>query len=324
MQKMMKHETAPKRARGGKRLAGATIKKMKSRWQIYLLLLLPIAYLIIFAYVPMGGLVLAFKRYNFAKGIFGSEWVGLDNFSKFFHSFKFPIILRNTLTLSLYSLVVTFPIPILFALLLNAFGGKTYKKVIQTVTYIPHFISVVVMVGLLFQVLNNRMGIFGSLYRVFTGHMAPDILANGKNFKHIYVWSAVWQSTGYSAIIYIAALSNVDSNLHEAAMIDGASRFQRMLHIDIPTILPTASIMLILAVGNIMNIGFEKVLLMQTDLNIKYSEIISTYVYKVGLASGVNDFSLSTAIGFFNSVINFFLLNIANWGSKRLSGNGIF
>lgn len=288
------------------------------------MLLLPLAYLILFAYVPMGGLVIAFKKYNFAKGIFGSEWVGLQNFLKFFKSFKFPIIFRNTLTISLYSLFATFPIPILFALLLNAFGGKKYKKAIQTITYMPYFISTVVMVGLLFQVLNNRMGIYGSLFRLFTGKTAPDILANGRNFKHIYVWSGVWQSTGYSAIIYIAALSNVDSSLHEAAMIDGASRFQRMIHIDIPTILPTASIMLILAVGNIMNVGFEKVLLMQNNLNMNYSEIISTYVYKVGLASGINDFSLSTAIGMFNSVINFILLLIANAGSKKLSGNGIF
>ncbi|QOV20346.1 sugar ABC transporter permease [Blautia liquoris] len=301
-----------------------TLKKIKSRWQIYLMLLVPLVWLIIFAYVPMGGLILAFKKYNFQLGIFKSEWVGLDNFVKFFQSFKFPIILRNTLTLSIYSLLATFPIPIIFALFLNSMLGKRYKKIIQTVTYIPYFISIVVMVGLLFQLLNNRIGVYGNLYRLFTGHSAPDILAEGKNFKHIYVWSGVWQNTGYSAIIYIAALSGVDSSLHEAAMIDGASRFQRMIHIDIPAILPTASIMLVLAVGNIMNIGFEKVLLMQNNLNLNYSEIISTYVYKVGLASGINDFSLSTAIGLFNSVINFVLLVIANTTSKKLSGNGIF
>lgn len=299
-------------------------KKIKLRWQLYLLLLLPLAYLIIFAYFPMGGLVIAFKKYNIAQGIFGSPWVGLDNFIKFFSSYKFANIIQNTLVISLYSLLVSFPIPIVFALLLNAMLNEKYKKVIQTVTYIPYFISTVVMVGLIMQILNNRSGIYGSFYTLLTGRVAANILTNGKLFKHIYVWSGVWQTTGYSAIIYIAALSGVDMTLHEAATIDGASRMQRLLYVDIPAILPTASIMLILAVGNIMNLGFEKVLLMQNNLNLNYSEIISTYVYKVGLASGLNDFSLSTAISMFNSVVNFLLLSLANWGSKKLNGSGIF
>ena len=299
-------------------------KKIKLRWQLYLLLLLPLAYLIIFAYFPMGGLVIAFKKYNIAQGIFGSPWVGLDNFIKFFSSYKFANIIQNTLVISLYSLLVSFPIPIVFALLLNAMLNEKYKKVIQTVTYIPYFISTVVMVGLIMQILNNRSGIYGSFYTLLTGRVAANILTNGKLFKHIYVWSGVWQTTGYSAIIYIAALSSVDMTLHEAATIDGASRMQRLLYVDIPAILPTASIMLILVVGNIMNLGFEKVLLMQNNLNLNYSEIISTYVYKVGLASGLNDFSLSTAISMFNSVVNFLLLSLANWGSKKLNGSGIF
>ena len=299
-------------------------KKIKLRWQLYLLLLLPLAYLIVFAYFPMGGLVIAFKKYNIAQGIFGSPWVGLDNFIKFFSSYKFANIIQNTLVISLYSLLVSFPIPIVFALLLNAMLNEKYKKVIQTVTYIPYFISTVVMVGLIMQILNNRSGIYGNFYTLLTGRVAANILTDGKLFKHIYVWSGVWQTTGYSAIIYIAALSGVDMTLHEAATIDGASRMQRLLYVDIPAILPTASIMLILAVGNIMNLGFEKVLLMQNNLNLNYSEIISTYVYKVGLASGLNDFSLSTAISMFNSVVNFLLLSLANWGSKKLNGSGIF
>ncbi len=294
------------------------------RWQLYLLLLVPVAFVLVFNYGPMAGLVIAFKNYNVRQGIFGSTWVGLDNFKEFFTSFRFPSIMKNTLVLSLYNLVVTFPIPIIFALLLNCLHGEKYKKVVQTVTYIPYFISTVVMVGLVFQILNNRSGLYGSFYQLINGTVGPNILAEGPLFKHIYVWSGVWQGTGYSAIIYIAALSNVDETLHEAAVIDGASRWQRVLHIDIPTILPTASIMLILAVGNIMNMGFEKVLLMQNNLNLDYSEIISTYVYKVGLASGINDFSLSTAISLFNSVVNFLLLILANFTSKRLSGNGIF
>ena len=300
------------------------LKKIVSRWQIYLLLLLPVIYLIVFAYVPMGGMIIAFKKYNIRDGIWGSPWVGFDNFIRFFNSHNFVKVLRNTLTVSLYSLVVSFPVPIFFALLLNAMRGKRYKKAIQTVTYIPHFISTVVMVGLVYQLLNNRTGLYGSLYFLLTNEIAPNILTEGQNFYHMYVWSGVWQSTGYSAIIYIAALSNVDPSLHEAAEIDGASRYQRLLHIDIPTILPTTSIMLILAVGKLMSVGHTKVLLMQTDLNLSYSEIISTYVYKVGLASGITDFSLSTAIGMFNAVINFILLFLSNWFSKKLSGNSIF
>ena len=215
------------------------VKRIRSRWQLYLLLLLPLAWLIIFAYVPMGGLVIAFKKYNVRQGIWESEWVGLKNFEKFFKSVKFPVVMRNTLTVSLYSLVVTFPIPIIFALLLNAMPGRRYKKVIQTVTYIPYFISTVVMVGLIFQVLDYRNGLWGSLFSLFTGKTAPNILANGKLFKHIYVWSAVWQTTGYSAIIYIAALAGVDQSLHEAAMIDGCSPLQVFFKILIPILKPT-------------------------------------------------------------------------------------
>lgn len=309
-------------------LAPVNRKSLKSRvmarWQLYLLLIVPCAFVLIFNYGPMAGLVIAFENYTVRGGIFGSDWVGFDNFIEFFTSYRFPIILKNTLTVSLYSLVVTFPIPIIFALLLNCLHGEKYKKVVQTVTYIPYFISTVVMVGLIFQILNNRSGLYGSLYTLLTGEVGPNILADGRLFKHIYVWSAVWQSTGYSAIIYIAALAGVDETLHEAALIDGANRWQRVLHIDIPAILPTACIMLILAIGNIMNVGFEKVLLMQNNLNLDYSEIISTYVYKVGLASGINDFSLSTAISLFNSVVNFLLLIFANITSRKISGNGIF
>lgn len=301
-----------------------TRRRILARWQLYLLLLLPLIWLFVFRYAPMGGLVLAFKKYNAGLGVWKSPWVGMANFNKFFSSFKFRTVLRNTITLSLYSLVVTFPIPIIFAMFLNALPWKRYQKTIQTVTYVPYFISTVVMVGLLFQVLDSRNGLYGALYRLLTGSQAPNILTVGSNFKHLYVWSGVWQGTGYNAIIYIAALTSVDGALHEAATIDGATRFQRLLHIDFPSILPTASIMLILAIGNIMNIGYEKVLLMQNDLNLNYSEIVSTYVYKVGLSSGITDFSLSTAIGMFNSVINFTLLTTANLVSRKLSGSALF
>jgi ABC-type polysaccharide transport system permease subunit len=297
---------------------------IRARWQTYLLLVVPVVYVLVFSYGPMVGIQLAFKKYNFALGMFGSPWVGLDNFRRFLESYQFKKVLTNTLTLSFYRLLVGFPIPIIFALFLNALPWKPYQKVIQTVTYIPHFISTVVMVGLIFQVLNNRNGLYGALGLALTGALPKDILGQGNLFPHIYVWSGIWQGTGYGSIIYFAALANVDPTLHEAALIDGATRFQRVLHVDIPSILSTASIMLILSVGGLMGVAFEKTFLMQNSLNLNYSEVISTYVYKIGLAAGVNDFSLSTAIGLFNSVIDFLLLVIANWGSKKLSGSGIF
>jgi len=298
--------------------------KILARWQLYLMLLIPVAFVFVFSYLPMGGLVIAFKKFNYRDGIWGSPWVGIDQFKKFLGASKFWSVTKNTLILSLYSLSVRFPIPILFALLLNAMPGKKYKKLIQTTTYIPHFISTVVMVGLLFQVLDFRTGIYGNLYKLFTNETAPNLMENGKNFRHMFVWSGVWQTTGYSAVIYIAALAGIDPSLHEAATIDGASRWQRIRYVDFPGILPTASIMLILAVGNLMGIGMEKALLMQNSLNLGFSEIISTYVYKIGLSSGITDFSYSAAIGMFNSVINFILLVIADKGSKKLGGSGLF
>ena len=300
------------------------MKRVRARWQLYLIILLPVVYIFVFSYIPMGGVIISFKDYNFRQGIFGSPWVGLDHFVKFFSSINFKTVLVNTVAISVYSLLVGFPIPVLFALLLNALRGRRYKKLIQTVTYLPHFISTVVMVSLIFQLLDYRIGLYGNLYMLFTGETAPNIMAVGKNFRHVYVWSGVCQSTGYNSIMYFAALSGIDPSLHEAATIDGASRWQRVRYVDFPGILPTVSIMLILQVGKIMNVGYEKVLLMQNDLNIKYSEVISTYVYKVGLAAGLPDYSYSTAIGLFNSVINLTLLLAANKISKAVSNNGIF
>lgn len=299
-------------------------KSIRSGWQLYLFLLPAVVYIVIFAYVPMAGVQIAFKEYDFTKGIWGSEWVGLDNFSRFFESYQFWTIIRNTLLLSLYSLVISFPLPILFALVLNSFIGQKFKKIVQSVSYMPHFISTVVIVGMLVQIFNPRTGAFGSLYTFFTGNVMPDAFANPDLFPHLYVWSGIWQGIGWSSIIYIAALSSVDEHLHEAAQIDGASRLQRVRHIDFPSILPTATIMLILAVGNLMDIGFEKVFLMQNDLNLSSSEVISTYVYKVGLTIGAGDFSFATAIGLFNSVINFVLLIIVNFAAKRMGNASLW
>ena len=295
-----------------------------SRWQLYLFLLLPVIYLILFDYIPMAGAQIAFRKFDFRYGIWHSPWVGLENFKRFFDSYQFWDILYNTLFLSIYGLAVSFPLPIILALLLNSFPGVRFKKVVQTVSYVPHFISTVVVVGMLMQVFNPRTGAVGNLYSLFTGSVMKDIFASPAAFPHLYVWSGVWQGMGWSSIIYIAALSSVDAELHEAAQIDGASRFRRVLHIDLPSILPTATIMLILSAGRVMSVGFEKVFLMQNSLNIGASEVISTYVYKVGMVIGTGDYSFATAIGLFNSVINFCLLVLVNFISKKLSETSLW
>jgi putative aldouronate transport system permease protein len=289
------------------------------QWQLYLLLLIPVTYIIIFRYIPMAGAQIAFRKYDFLLGIWKSPWVGLDNFKRFFNSYQFTTIIRNTITLSFYGLFVSFPLPIILALILNAFPWAGYKKLVQTVSYIPHFISTVVIVGMLMQIFNPRTGAIGAIYQLLTGRIMKDLFASPDAFPHIYVWSGIWQGIGWSSIIYIAALSGVDEEQHSAAQIDGASVFQRVIHIDFPAILPTATIMLILAAGNIMNVGFEKVYLMQNSLNTSRSEVISTYVYKIGMTIGSGDFSFATAIGLFNSIINFLLLVMVNFLSKKLS-----
>ncbi len=299
-------------------------KEYLSNWQLYVFLLPALIFIIIFAYVPMAGIQIAFKEYDFTLGIWGSKWIGFENFKRFFDSYQFSSILWNTISISFYSLVASFPLPIVFALILNSYTSQRYKKIVQTVSYMPHFISTVVVVGMIIQLFNPRTGAIGALYLFFTDSMITDAFANPNAFPHLYVWSGIWQSIGWSSIIYIAALSSVDEELHESAQIDGASRFQRVLHIDFPSILPTATIMLILAAGNIMNVGFEKVFLMQNNLNLGKSEVISTYVYKVGLTIGSGDFSFATAIGLFNSIINFLLLAAVNYASNKLSQTSLW
>ena len=299
-------------------------KKRIKHWQLYLFLVIPIVLVFIFNYIPMAGIQLAFKKYNMNLGIMGSPWIGFDNFKKFFRNYQFWRLLKNTLTLSLYGMLAGFPIPIMLALLLNSMNNLKYKKFIQTVTYMPHFISTVVMVGLIIQVFNPRIGLYGIIYSAVTGNNAPDVLGSASAFPHIYVLSGVWQSMGWKSIIYMAALAGVDAELHEAAQMDGASKFQRILHIDLPSILPTAIMLLILNAGSIMNIGFEKAFLMQNNLNLRSSEVISTYVYKMGLESATGDYGYATAIGLFNSVINFILIVSVNAVSKKVTEQSLW
>jgi putative aldouronate transport system permease protein len=285
-------------------------------------MLLPLLYLLIFAYYPMFGVQIAFKNFSPARGIWGSPWVGLRHFKTFFSSYQFPRVMKNTLILSLYLILAGFPLPIFFALILNTMRNQVFKKIVQTLTYIPHFISTVVLIGMMITFFSPVAGAYGYFFRIFNAGY-PDILMGiASTFRHFYVWSDVWQNLGWGTIIYIAALSSVSPELYEAAEIDGASRWQRLVHIDFPAILPTAAIMLILRFGSIMTIGFEKVLLMQTNLNLGTSEIISTYVYKVGLQAGGN-FSYATAIGLFNSVINCGVLLLVNRTARKLSDNEI-
>ena len=299
-------------------------KEYLNNWQLYLMLLLPVIWLLVFCYAPMTGIQIAFKDFKIRQGIWGSPWVGFDNFERFFTSYQFFRVLKNTLVISLYSLVASFPLPIVLALSLNVVRKAAYKKFVQMVTYIPHFISVIVIVGMILQMFNSRIGLYGTVYTALTGQPAPDILSKASAFPHLYVWSGVWQEVGWGSIIYLSALSAVDPALHEAAIVDGASRFKRVLVLDLPTVLPTATIMLIMNAGRIMTIGFEKVYLMQNDLNLTTSEIISTYVYKVSLGPTGGDFSLGAAIGLFNSVINLVLILLVNAVTKRMGGTSLW
>lgn len=299
-------------------------KRILTCWQLYVFLIIPLVYLIIFCYGPMTGLQLAFKKFQANLGIWGSPWVGFSQFEKFFSSYMFVRVLKNTLVLSIYGLIAGFPMPIILALVLNSLRSEKYKKFAQTVTYLPYFISTVVLVGILNQVLNPRIGLLANLLTMVGVTEVPNLLASPTAFSHLYVWSGIWQSMGYNSIIYIAALASTDPELHEAAQIDGASRFQRVIHIDFPTILPTASILLIMNAGRIMSVGFEKAYLMQNGLNTTVSEVISTYVYKVSLAASIPDFSYGTAIDLFNSVINMVLIVTVNTINKRIGGSSLF
>ena len=300
------------------------IKDILRDKQLYLFLVLPVVYIIIFAYLPMGGLIIAFKDYSMRKGIWGSEWVGLKHFIRFFDSYYCVRIIRNTIVLAVYQLIAGFPIPICFALLVNSLNRGKFQKVAQSIVNLPYFISVTVMVGILFQIMDSRYGLYGNIMQKLTGSYPMDLFGNAKSFRHLYVWSGVWQAFGWNSIIYTAALSSVDPSYHEAAQIDGASRFQRILHVDLPSIRPTIVITLILRLGSVLNLGFEKAYLMQNSLNLETSDIISTYVYEVGIDSSGGNFSYATAIGLFNSVISFILVVMANKISGKISDESLW
>lgn len=296
-------------------------RSFRRHWQLYLLIIVPLAYFVIFKYIPISNAVIAFKDYSPIKGPWGSPWVGFKNFELFFQNPVFWTLVKNTFYLAAYTVLASFPIPIILAIALNEIRVGVFKKTVQLVTYAPYFISTVVVVSMTILVLSPQLGFVNDAIGLF-GIPKIDFLGKPDYFRHIYVWSDVWQTTGYSAVIYLAALAGIDPALHESARIDGASRLQRIRNVDLPGIMPTAVIILILGVGNIMSIGFEKAFLLQNPLNQSQAEIIATYVYKTGLLNA--DFSMATAIGLFNSVVNLVLLVVVNFVAKRITGNGLW
>ena len=297
-------------------------KRLKRSGSLYLLMLPSLVIMFLFTYIPMYGVTIAFKDFTPSQGIMGSSWAGLKYFRQYFNSYQFWITIKNTLVISLYSIVVTFPLPIALALMCNQMARKGFKKFFQVSTYLPHFISTVVMVGIMLILLSPSNGIYGNLARVLGVQNPVNIMGEASAFQHVYVWSDVWQHAGWDSIIYIAALAAVDPSLYEAATVDGASKIQRLWHIDVPFLIPTAVILLIMRAGNVMNLGFEKVYLMQNPLNTSISEVISTYVYKIGMIS--NQYSLSAAVNLFNTVINFVLLLLVNGFSKKLGDTSLW
>lgn len=296
-------------------------RKIKSNIPLYVLLFPSIILLIMFAYIPMLGLVIAFKDYSPANGILNSPWAGFKYFTQFFNSVQFGTTMMNTLKISIYSILVGFPLPILLALLCNQLRTGKFKKVFQVTTYLPHFISTMVMCGMIILFLSPNSGLIANIFKSL-GWTMPNLLSKPGSFAGVYVWSDVWQHIGWDSIIYLAALSAIDPTYYEAATMDGASRMQKILNIDLPLLLPTAMILLILRAGSLLSIGFEKVLLLQNPLNLAGSEVISTYVYKVGMLNF--QYSYSTAIGLFNTVVNLIILLSVNWFSKRYTKTGLF
>ena len=295
------------------------MRHLKESWQWYVLLLPTLVYVIIFEYVPMYGVQIAFRNYRTSKGIWGSPWVGLDYFVRFFKYPKFWSMIKNTLSITLYSLA-TFPLPIIFALFLNEVRRMKFKKAVQMITYMPHFLSEVVVCSLVILFLDRSSGPINGIIALLGGERI-NFLGNPDAFADIYVWSGVWENLGWGSILYLSALSAVPQEEIEAASIDGASRFQILWHINIPHILPTIAIRLIMRTGSLLSVGYTKILLLQNDLNMSASTVISTYVYEMGIVGG--QFSYTAAIGLFNNVVNVIVLLLVNWVVKRITKTGL-
>ena len=297
------------------------LRLITRNWSLYLLILPVLVYFVIFSFWPMYGVVIAFKNFKPNLGIMGSEWVGTKNFDKFFSSIHFERTLRNTLTISLYSLAVFFPFPIAFAIMMNDLKSAGFKRAVQTITYLPHFISMVVLCGMITLFFRNETGLINLLIQRIGGQ-SISFLNTPDYFKHVYVWTGVWQNLGWNTIIYMAALSGMDVQYLEAASIDGASKFQKIRYIILPFLMPTAILLLILESGNVMNVGFEKVFLLQNSLNMEKSDVIATLVYRKGILE--YQYSFSAAVGLFNSVVNCIILLIVNGISRRVGETSLW
>ena len=294
-------------------------RSFRRHWQLYLIMVPPLLCFFIFKYVPMASAVIAFKDYSVVQGVWGSPWAGTKYFELFFSNPVFWTLIKNTLGLSFYALIVGFPIPIILAICLNEIRDGFFRRFTQLVTYAPYFISTVILVSMTMLLLAPRTGAVNILLQA-VGQPPINFLGRADMFPSVYVWSGVWQFSGYAAIVYLAALAGIDPQLHDAAKVDGASRLQRIRHVDLPGILPVILVILVLNVGTLLAVGFEKVYLFQNPLNLATSEVISTYVYKIGLLNA--NFSFATAVGLFNSVINMILLVSVNWLVKRASASG--
>jgi putative aldouronate transport system permease protein len=297
-------------------------RRAAARDRYLILLILPVvAYYVIFHYIPMYGVVIAFKDFSVHKGILGSDWVGLVWFKQFFQSYYFFRLIRNTFLLSLYTLLWGFPIPILFALLVDELGRSPYKRVVQTMSYMPHFISEVVMVGILMVLLSPSSGVVNKVI-AGVGLRPVNFFADKDWFRTLYVSSGIWQSFGWNSIIYLAAISSIDPQMYEAATLDGAGKLQKILYVTLPSIMPTVVILLILNIGSLMSVGYEKIILMYSPATYETADVISTYVYRRGLQSG--EYSFAAAVGLFNSVVNLAFLFSSNALSRRITGTGLW
>ena len=297
-------------------------REFRKNWVLYVMSLIPVSFLFVFAYMPMYGVQIAFKDYKLLSGFSGSTWVGLKHFSNFLQSPDFFGVLTNTISLSLYNLIL-FPLPIVLALSLTYVTSGKFRKTVQMITYIPHFLSVIVVCGMVIMFLDVHYGFIPAamgLIGVDTG----DLMASPRVFKHIMAWSNVWQNLGYSSILYVATLASVSPELHEAAIIDGASIWQRIWHVDLPGILPTVCLLLVMSIGNILNNDFERVLLLQNFLNQSKSEVITTYVYKLSFANTLPQYSYSSAVNLFTTIINIIMLFLANTVTNKINGMGLW
>lgn len=313
----------PPRARTQARRGARTWQSLRRNWQLYAMLALPVLYMLVFKYWPMYGVQIAFRNFNVVGGITGSPWVGLAHFDRFIESYNFVQIIQNTLILSAYSVAASFPLPIILALALNYTGRAWFRRTVQMAGYAPFFISLVVLVGMILVLFDPRFGLVNQLLGL-VGLGPLNIMGNAGAFRHVFVWSGVWQYVGFSCIIYLAALTSVDPTLHEAAIIDGANKLQRIRDIDLPAIMPVAVVLLILEMGSVLSIGFEKVLLLQNPINLPVSEVIDTYVYRVGLAAELPQFSYAAAIGLFQSIIAFILIVVVNQIAKRIGNHSLW